>query len=198
MKRIPTTFVIAATLVATAHAQDKKDPAPPAIPAEIMELFTPGPEHKELAKQVGTWKTVQTLFMPGAPPMKTEGSSEIRLALDGRFLIADYEGVSPMGKYHGIGTTGYDKVNKRFFSTWIDSIGTGIMISYGKPKDDGSVEFISEPVTDPMRGGQKVVFRMVTRMKGADAMEFEMFNRNAEDAPDKEVKMMRIDYTRKK
>jgi hypothetical protein len=138
---------------------------------------------------------LQTYFMPGAPPEPTKGVTVSKLVLGGRYLVSEANMNSFMGPYSGRGTEGYDKVNKRYVHTWMDTMGTGIMVSYGKKKDDGSIEYISEPQLDAMSGA-KVIFRMVSKVVSDDKMTFDMFSKAAEGG--EETKIMHIDYTRKK
>ena len=199
--KLKTTIATALLIPLGAFAQDadKKD-APggdqAAAMAEYMKLIAPGPEHKELAKQVGTWDMKQTFFMPGAPQTPFAGVATIKAALGGRYFITEANMTSFMGPYSGIGTEAYDKVNKRYIYTWMDTMGTGMMISYGKKKDDGTVEYLSEPQLDPM-SGTKLIFRMVFKVESDDKMNFDMFSKPA-DGGAEETKMMNITYTRKK
>jgi hypothetical protein len=195
-----TAILAAMALPFTAAAQDgeKKgeDKAaidPEAAMAEYMELIQPGPMHKELAKSVGTWDMDQKYFMPGGEEMAVKGTAKTEAVLGGRYFVTEIESNSAMGPFKGISTVAYDSFNKRFVSTWIDTMGTGIMVSYGKMKDDGSIEYISDPQPDPMSGG-KVVFRMVEKRVDADKTTFDMWSKSG-DA--EEAKMMSIVYTRK-
>lgn len=195
-----TALIAALALPLTAVAQkgdNKKDQAaadPEAAFAEYMEMIQPGPMHEVLAKAVGTWDMDQTYFMPGGEKMIVEGTAVTKAILGGRYFVTDIESNSAMGPFKGVSTVAYDTFNKRFVSTWIDTMGVGIMISYGQMKDDGSIEYTSEPQPDPMSGG-KVVFRMVEKRVDADKMTFDMWSKSGDD---EEQKMMTIVYTRKK
>ena len=197
-----TTLALSLALCAFANAQnsDKDDPAAgapdPAALAAYMKLIEPGPEHKELARGVGTWDMKQTFFMPGVPQTPFDGVATTKPVLGGRYFVTEAKMSSFMGPYSGIGTSAYDKVNKRYVYTWMDTMGTGMMISYGKKKDDGTVEYLSEPQLDPM-SGMKLIFRMAFKMESDDKMNFDMFSKPA-DGSAEEAKMMNITYTRKK
>ena len=48
--------------------------------------------------------------------------------LDGRYIKVDVAGDMPgMGPFTGFGLTGFDNVSKKFVSTWVDNMGTGMM-----------------------------------------------------------------------
>ena len=180
----------------TVLSQDEAKPSAK-DPADLMEaymkLIAPGPEHKELKKLVGNWSTKQKLWMsPGAPPQENVGTAKFRMAMGGRYLVQTYAAEIPgMGKFVGRGTTAYDKVSKEYVSTWIDSLGTGIMISRGKVTDTGSMELRGEAV-DPFTK-EKGVVRTVSSPIDAKYHKFEMFEKKG-DADER--KIMEIVYTR--
>jgi hypothetical protein len=163
--------------------------------AEYMKLIEPGPMHAELAKQVGEWDMVQTFIIPGAPEMVAKGSTVTKAIHGGRYFVSDIKSTSAMGDYEGTGTSAYDTFSKKFVYTWIDSMATGVMVSYGKMKDDGSIEYTSEAQPDPMTGGE-VVFRMVHKTLSKDKMTFDMWTTAVGST--EETKMMSVVYTRKK
>src|SRR6185503_19346937 len=62
-----------------------------------QRTMTPGAGHARLEPMVGTWIAKTTTVMgPGATPMVSEGVSDHRLILDGRYLEQHYRG-SAMG-----------------------------------------------------------------------------------------------------
>ena len=61
------------------------------------------------------------------------------MALGGRFLEERVQS-SFMGQpFSGIGYTGYDNVKKKYVSTWMDNMGTMIMVMEGTPDPAGKV-----------------------------------------------------------
>ena len=105
-----------------------------------MAAGTPGAAHKNLAGMEGTWTAkVKSWMSPGAPPMENDGTSESKMALGGRFLEERVQS-SFMGQpFSGIGYTGYDNVKKKYVSTWMDNMGTMIMVMEGTPDPAGKV-----------------------------------------------------------
>ena len=127
-----------ALLPLTASAQDDFDPAKM---EEIMKKYlTPGKEHKVLRSWVGTRKTESNYWMmPGAPPMKSSGEATFRMLLKGRYVTERFTTKSPdFGDFQGQGTVAYDRLAKEYIHTWIDTMGTGIMISRGQASEDGT------------------------------------------------------------
>lgn len=185
---------------AFARLGNESEKAPAMSPEEqaMMEkwnaFMTPGPEHKLLAQKEGTWTARITMWMaPGAPPQVSEGVSESRMIMGGRFLedvtTSTYNGMP----FEGRGISGYDNMKKKYFFFWIDNMGTGIMVGKGTydPKTR-SFNSVSE-APDVMTGKTKPV-RMVDTMIDADNWKSEMYDK----APDgKEYRSMEILYKRK-
>src|SRR5215208_3223606 len=85
-------------------AQDAKpgkpEGMPPAMSAEekaAMEAWqkfaTPSEAHQKLSGMVGTWDAEVTSWMsPGAPPMKSKGTSVSRLVMGGRWIEQKFTG----------------------------------------------------------------------------------------------------------
>jgi hypothetical protein len=184
------------TLAATAQE------APPLMTPEQqkqMEAFvkamTPGEPHKLLDHMTGTWDAKVTMWeAPGAPPQSTEGISEVKWILGGRYL-QERMNASLMGmSFEGLGHTGYDNVKKQYWSSWVDNMSTGMMTSTGQTKDNGKTYTFWGSMADPMTGKDQKLEQKVV-VESNDKHWFEMWGA----APDgKNFKMMEIVYTRKK
>jgi hypothetical protein len=154
----------------------------------------PGPEHARMAADAGEWTVASKAWMdPSAPPEVSTGSARIRMILDGRYQVMDYEN-SMMGMpFRGMGLTGYDNITKKYVGSWCDSMGTMIMISEGtRDPATGAVTMHSEWM-DPL--GRKVVSRQVSTPIDQDHMHWEMYCTNAGKP---ECKIMELDFTRKR
>src|SRR5262245_14117777 len=108
--------------------------------------MTPGPGHARFEPMVGTWIAKTTMVMgPGAPAAVSEGVSDQRLILGGRYLEQHYRGSAMGMPFEGRGYTAYDNARKRYVGTWMDSFGTGMMHSSGKGKpSDKRIDFEAE------------------------------------------------------
>jgi hypothetical protein len=195
-------WVAVLTLTATAalSAADKPK-SPPAMSAEekaameaMAKAATPGPEHKKLEHMVGTWNTKVTMWMaPGTPPATSSGTSTNRWILGGRYMEQKFSGTFMGQPFSGLGYTGYDNVKKQYFGTWMDNMGTGIMISSGAMDGANTWKF-KGTMADPMTGKDTTVDETIT-VKDKDHHTLEMYG----PGPDgKSFKMMEITYTRKK
>ncbi len=181
-----------ALLPLIAPAQEDFDPA--RMEEVVRKYGTPGKEHKILASWVGTWKTENTYWMtPEAPPMKSIGQSRCRMLMKGRYLSELFSSESPeFGKFEGRATVAYDRLNKEYIHTWIDTMNTGMMISRGKASEGGkSVEF--KTVHKDSLTMQELKIRMVSHIGDPRERKLEMFL----TYPGKEeFKHMQIVYTK--
>ena len=97
----------------------------------MMEVYrklgTPGEPHKLLARLVGSWTTRTRAWMePGKPEVQGTGTCQQKMLLDGRYLQQEYTGEMMGSTFTGINIIGYDNHTKKYVSTWIDSMSTGI------------------------------------------------------------------------
>jgi len=193
---------VAAVAVAAMPVQDAKTKAKPddkmmGEMAGMMEAWSKagalGPQHQALAKQVGTWNQVVKMWMaPGAPPMETKSTATRELILGGRFLVEKVKGdMGPLGPFEGHGILGYNNLTKQYDHVWLDSMGTGMMISHGTAAPDGTITMTGQ-YDDAMTGGVTKT-RTVSKMVSDNEQKFEMYETKG-SAP--EAKTMEITYTR--
>jgi hypothetical protein len=207
-----TSFRLALALLAYAIAGDetKKDAAPgeaeqaaastPADQAKMMEAWMamakPGKEHAAMKRMEGEYDVdVEMVMQPGAPPQKSKGKAKYAMIMGGRYLHADYTGETMGMAFHGASLMGYDNAKKKYFSAWIDDMGTGIMLAEGTGSPDGKVTTLSGEYDDPMTG-QKRKYRWVTTVVSDDKHTFDWLD--ADKDGKNEYRMMRNTYTRVK
>jgi len=164
---------------------------------ETMEVYkklaTPGAPHNQLASMAGIWTTKTKEWMePNKPPMESTGTCEQKMLLDGRFLQQECTGEMMGSPFKGIGVTGYDNHTKKYVSTWMDSMGTGIYFMEGTASADGKTITQKGHYDDPIEGPMKL--RAVTKIVDNNTEIFEMYST---DKSGKESKMMEIIYSRK-
>jgi hypothetical protein len=181
-------------------APAKKQPAAPAMDEKAMmekwmAAATPGAPHKNLARMEGTWTAKVKAWMDAAaPPMESEGTSENKMVLDGRFLEQRFQG-SMMGQpFTGVGYTGYDNVQKKYVGSWVDSMGTALMYMEGTADATGKVITTSGRMPDALTG-KVVSVKSVTTLVDPDHHQLEMW---APDPTGKVIKTLEIHYYRKK
>ncbi len=192
-----TAALCALALVSPAIAEEKKhDKAmdSQAMMEEFKRLATPGEPHKLLTSLAGSWTTATKEWMePGKPPMESTGTAELTPLLEGRYLQQEYSGNMMGQPYNGVGISGYDNLIKKYVTTWIDSMGTGIFTMEGTPSPDGKT--ITYKGSHPMPGGGQMTHRAVWTILDSNRHTFEMYGTHPGG---KEVKEMEIHYTRKR
>jgi hypothetical protein len=169
--------------------------------AMMMEMAKPGENHKLLAHGVGTWSyTVKMWMDPKNPPNESSGTAVIKETLGGRYFVGEHTGrfqmPGPDGKmmdmdFKGVSTEGYDNAKKVFVATWMDNMGTGIMLM------EGTYDSMNKSLTyrgeTEMMPGMKTKIREVIKITDKDHHTLEWY----EDRGGTEVKTMEIAYTRK-
>jgi Protein of unknown function (DUF1579) len=164
----------------------------------MMEVYkrlgTPGTPHKVLAKLVGSWTTKTTAWMePDKPPMEGTGTCEQKMLFDGRYLQQEYAGEMMGDKFSGTNLIGYDNHTKKYVSTWIDSMSTGIYYFEGTASADGKTITQESSYDDPVRG--PTLWRSVTRIVDDNTLQYEMY---LTPKGGKEEKMMEMTVARKR
>lgn len=148
-------------------------------------------KHKEMAKSVGTWKTVSKMWMNPGQPMVMDGVSEIKTIMGGRFIQEDFHCTSPAFPFVGRLVMGYNNTTKEYISIWIDDQSTGVGIMRGHYDEKAKELHLTGETVDPIRGKMKV--RAVSKCVNDDKTVFTMYDQ----APGKpEYKSMEITYTR--
>lgn len=164
--------------------------------ARWMEFMSPGPGHQALASKVGNWNMTVRMFMaPGGPASESTGKSSVQWILDGRYLEDKTTGDFNGQTFQGQGLTGYDNLKKKYVSTWIDNMGTGVL--YGEGDYDSATRtfsYVSEG-PDLMFRNAYVPTRNTEHWIDSDHWVMQSF---APDGEGKEYLAMEIAYTRAK
>lgn len=139
------------------------------IMAAYEKAMTPSAPHARLADMAGNWDLTVTMWMqPGADPVVSEATAARKMVLGGRYLAEEVEGEGLMGMaFTGHGWTGYDNVEEQYKATWIDNMGTGILVSYGEWDDEVEGIVWHSSFIDPTTGG-KVKVKSISRSEGPD------------------------------
>ena len=142
----------------SADTSSTADVPPPPMDSAAMEkawetFMTPGPQHEWMAKAAGTWNVEVTAHMgPDVPPEKSTATSVVRMALNKLYQISDYNGTMMGMPFEGHGVLAYDNAKKMFVNTWIDNLGSGIMIMTGQYDEATKTLKLSGHQSDPMTG----------------------------------------------
>ncbi|HQU99651.1 MAG: DUF1579 domain-containing protein [Bacteroidia bacterium] len=162
---------------------------------KAWEAFaTPGAVHKMLAKDDGQWDEEITMwYAPGAPPETMKATCVNSMILGGRYQQSVHRGNFQGQPFEGISTLAYDNTRKVFISSWIDNMGTGMMIMEGISKGDNVVAFEGKQ-TDPV-SGKELKMSEEFIMVDANTQRMIMYQTTAEG---KTFKNMEITFKRKK
>lgn len=198
MRNIYLAFIALSLILMTsvATAKDKKTTKvmnEQQMMEEYTKLSMPGEQHKLLASLAGSWVTKTKEWMePNKPPTETTGSAEMKMLLDDRFLQQDFLG-QMMGKpFTGFEIIGYDNLLKKYFTSWMSTMGTNIFMMEGTANDDGKTITLTGKHAEI--GGGHMTHRAIWKIIDSNNQTFEMYGTHHGG---KEMKMLEITYTRK-
>jgi hypothetical protein len=190
------TVVLALGTFAVAQQGQKPPEMTPAQKAEMeayMKAGTPGGPHQALAESAGNYDLkIKSWHEPGAPAMEDTGTATRSMALGGRVLVEEVNGSMMSMPFTGHGMMGFDNVSGNYWSTWNDSMSTGIMVSDGTCDAQKTCTFTGS-WNDALKKGP-VTARMTTRWTSPTTEVFEMYGPGKDG---KEMKMMEITYTKR-
>ncbi len=196
LKFVPLTCLAIFVLASPAMAKDKKHEKqkdPQAMMEVYQKLATPGEPHKLFSTMAGSWITKTKSWMePGKPPMESTGTAEMKMLLDGRFLQQEFTGEMMGQPFSGVGIDGYDNLRKKYVTTWIDTMGTGIFMMEGTANADGKTITLKGQHAEP--SGGHMTHRAVWKIVDSNTQTFDMWGNHGGG---KEMKVMEIVYTRK-
>ena len=177
-------------------------PDPKEMMKQMMEMSKLNENHKLLADMNGNWNYTIKMWMgpdPNAKPQESKGTATRKSAMDGRYVVMDVSGKMQMpdqtGKmkdmqFKGMGVEGYDNVKKKFVSSWIDNMGTGIQFSDGTY--DPATKTLTYTSEMEMMPGMKIPVREVLKIADKDHMLLEWYETHG----GQEKKTMEIAYAR--
>jgi hypothetical protein len=154
---------------------------------------SPGPQHASLARTAGNYDLeIKSWHAPGTDPAIEKGTATRSMALGGRVLVEEVSSQMMGQPFVGHGMHGYDNVTGKHWSTWNDSMMTGVMLSEGDCDAAGTCTFTGSWM-DPVKK-TRITSRMTSRWTSPTVEVFEM---HAPGPDGKEMKMMEITYTKK-
>lgn len=171
---------------------------------QMMEMGKPNENHKLLSSLDGSWDYTVKMWMDGdtsKKPQESKGTAVRKSIMDGRFVEMDVTGKmempGPDGKpkemtFKGHAMEGYDNVKKKFVGTWMDNMGTAMMMSEGT-YDSATKSFTYTSEMEPVPG-MKTSVREVLKVPDNSHMMLEWY----ENQGGQEKKTMEINYTKKK
>ncbi len=195
----PLSVMVLSTLILPAGHALAQEGAPPqasaaeqAAMAAYAKAGTPGAEHRTLAAMAGDYDlTVKSWYGPGEPAIDT-GTATRRMILGDRVLVEEVSAKMMGQPFNGQGLHGFDNVTGKYWSTWNDSMSTGLMVSEGSCDAKGACTYHGRH--NDALSKQPMATRMTTRWADPSTEVFEMYG----PGPDgKEAKMMEITYRKR-
>lgn len=160
-----------------------------------QEYMTPGDMHKMMATWDGEWDSDLTMWMaPGAPETKSTSKAVNKMILNGMYQQSTHTGEMMGMPFNGISTVAYDNHEKQFVTTWIDNMGSGIMVLKGPWDPATKTMTLKGKMTDPGTKGE-VTVKETFKIIDDNTQEMEMFITMPDGS---EFKTMNIRFTRKK
>jgi hypothetical protein len=189
--------VAAVVLAVSATAQEGEMPKMTPEQLEEMEAYMKagalGPEHELMAEHTGTFDVATKSWMdPEAPPIESKGVAVRTLEMGGRVMHEVFESDMLGMPFTGLSRSGFDNVSGTWWSTWTDSMSTGIMVAEGTCDADFNCTYVGS-YNDPVQNGP-VSNRYVAKWTSEDEQYFAMYGPGRDGA---EVKMMEMVYTRR-
>jgi hypothetical protein len=185
--------LLAVPLAAQEAAQPQVTPEMLAMMEAYQRAAAPGAEHQRLADMAGTYDmTIRSWYSPGGEPTTDTGTATRRMMLGDRVMAEEVDAQVMGQPYTGHGLHGYDNVSEKYWATWNDNMGTGLMVSEGTCDASMACTFTGQ-ANDPV-SGQPQTLRMTTRWTDADTEVFELYGPDPEG---KETRMMEITYSKR-
>lgn len=158
------------------------------------DYATPSKAHEMLAKDNGTWDAALTFWSPDNPQeMKSTATVTYKMIMGGKYQEGTYSGDMFGMPFEGKGTVAYDNATEEFISTWIDNMGTGMMVTRGKYDEKSKTTILYGEMVDPVTKKAKKVKEVLTYIDDNN-QKMEMFD-VLEDG--KEFKSMQVVSKRK-
>lgn len=167
-----------------------------AMMAMMMEMAQPAAEHAIIKSFDGTWTADLKMWMDPTSTEPTEAKGEMKCSMlhGDRYLIGHFTSTFNSMPFSGTLMWGYNRIDKRYESTWCDAWGTGLMMTHGQPSKDGKSIESTGTFRMPDAEGKlvEITQREKTTMLAKDKFFQEMWHATKEG----EKKVMEITYTR--
>jgi len=141
-----------------------------------QEYATPGNPHKMMADEVGTWNCDMTFWSEAnGKPEKATSIAVIRMILGGRYQEADYKGTMMGQPFEGKSTLAYNNASEEYTTTFIDNMGTGMMVAMGRYDESKKSMELKGEMVNPVNG-KKTPYREVYTIVDPKTRKMEMYD----------------------
>ncbi len=174
MKKVLFIAGIILAVLAPAPAQDMKEQQEQQkAMAAYMKAAAVTENHQFLSKYAGDWDVDVTYWTaPGAPPTKSAASFKAASRLGGRYVMMEFSGFMMGQSFEGIWLVGFDNLEQKYNTLWIDNTSTNFFITKGTR--EGNVISESGSWPDPV-SGRTLQVKARTTWISDDEFRYEQF-----------------------
>ena len=141
-----------------------------------IKHMTPSKIHEKMAKDNGLWTEEITMWENRkSEPSKAIFTVDNHMILGGRYQESVHKGQFMGMPFEGKSTLAFNNTTQEYISTWIDNIGTGIMIMKGHFNSDTKSIDLEGKVVDPLTRKEKKV-REIYTFVDSNTHKMEMFD----------------------
>ena len=163
--------------------------------AQIPEMPKPAKEHELLKQFAGEWEVAaEALAAPGQEALKCEGTESAKM-LGGFWLVGQNQASMQGMPVSSVLTIGYDPAAKRYVGTFVCSMDSTHWKYVGDMDESGKKLTLETEGPSMLDHAKKAKYRETLELKDKDHKVFTSF---IQDAEGKWVKMITMDYRRKK
>ncbi|TWT74442.1 hypothetical protein Pla123a_32650 [Posidoniimonas polymericola] len=185
MKTLSTAVALTLLGALSVAAQAAETPAMPEMPQ-------PTTQHQWLRQLTGDWTTKVTMYMPGQPPMSSDGHATTRL-VGGFWAVSEVTGQMMGDPFEGLQTIGFDAEKQEYVGSWVDSMSSHQWLHRGQLNKAKNQLVLECKGPCPLQPGELVSFREVYEVKDADHLVFTSY---VQGENSEWTKGMQIEYTR--
>jgi hypothetical protein len=175
MKGIGMLSVFFVILALTIYAQQPSQEDQQKMMEAYMKMSTLNENHEHLKNFAGEWEVSTKGWMyPGAELAASQGTSTGELIMGGRFLKMHFKGAMFGQPFEGFQIIGYDNLQKKYVTFWIDSTSTAFYMMSGTRDKETNVTKAAGEWPDPMTGGT-IKVRDVTELSSKNEFRYRMY-----------------------
>jgi len=185
-----------AETTATTESKTKTTPQldPAAMNKAMKDFAKPGKMHEWLASFKGAWDATVIGYMDPSKPDTSKVLQTYSMTLNGLYQEGKLAGNMMGMPFEGRSVTGFDNAKKLFISTWIDNLGSGIIVMTGSYDEATKTLNLKGTQSNPVTGKDSGI-RQVMKMIDNNTYTLEMYGDGYDG---KEVKFMEGKFKRKK
>jgi len=166
----------------------------PAMMKAWTDYMTPGDMHKWMAKSNGTWNGDVKTYMDPDKPMMSKTTANFKMIFNGLYQVSEFKGTM-MGKpFEGQGLLAYDNAKQEFVDTWVDNMGSGVVVMRGEYDPATKTLHLNGTQTDPMTKKDTTIRQDILFVDN----NTQTLTLYGPDPTGKEMKMMEIKLTKAK